>query len=53
MKSSLENYLKQLQRKESMFPMDSIHTGKKPLDVKKPRHDWEDETKIEDEEKVT
>ena len=52
MKNTLEIYLDQLQCDESIFPMDSLHKVKKPLDVNNPRHDWEDDTK-EKEEKVT
>ena len=52
MKNSLDRYLNQIQGHESVFPIDSVHKVRKPLDVKNPRHDWEDETE-EKEENVT
>ena len=35
MKNRLDRYLKELQNSESIFPMDSIHTGKKLVLYKK------------------
>lgn len=52
MKKVLENYLKKIQRNESIFPIDSPHKVRKPLDVNNPRHDWEDVNKEDEEDEV-
>jgi hypothetical protein len=48
----LDDYLKELQnREESLFPMDSPHTGQGPFRYKKRAKDLDDDSDLEHEDK--